>query len=92
MQIMLYLLTNLARVLLFAFYLFFTYKCLLRPPEKVATSQRAAYSQFIAATRRQFRRAPNAHVGAAALDQLGQPASREEKVCADAFWGYGSLT
>jgi hypothetical protein len=58
MQIMLYLLTNLARVLLFAFYLFFTYKCLLRPPEKVATSQRAAYSQFIAATRRQFRRAP----------------------------------
>jgi hypothetical protein len=89
---MLHLITGLARVLLFAFYLVFTYKCLLKPPEKKAISQGAVYSQFIAATRRQFRRAP---MPIWALPHWINSASRrrgKKKVCADAFWGDGSLT
>jgi hypothetical protein len=76
---MLHLFTNLTRVVLFAFYLFLTYKCLSKPPEKKPTSCGAAYSQFIAGNPKTISARPNARMGAAALDQLGQPASRKEK-------------
>jgi hypothetical protein len=89
---MLHLITDLTRVLLFALYLVFTYKCLLKLPEKKAISQASSLFPVHCGNPKTISARPNAHKGAAALDQLGQPASRKKKVCADAFWGDGSLT